>query len=62
MTGFQAPRGLRDLVGEQAAIHAAIESAAYAAAESAGSPAARAHPDAARPRTGSGRPPVKIPG
>ena len=36
MTGFQAPRGLRDLVGEQAAIHAAIESAAYAAAESAG--------------------------
>lgn len=36
MTGFQAPRGLRDLIGTQAEAHAAIEAAAYAAAESAG--------------------------
>ena len=36
MSGFQAPRGLRDLIGAQAAAHAAIETAAYAAAESAG--------------------------
>ena len=36
MSGFQAPRGMRDLFGADAAAAAQVESAAYAAAEAAG--------------------------
>lgn len=36
MSGLQAPRGMRDLFGEEAAAAAAVERAAYAAAEAAG--------------------------
>ena len=36
MSGFQAPRGMRDLFGADAAAVAAVEQAAYAAAEAAG--------------------------